>query len=80
MFNKVEVNANDIHGATADLLINRKGEWFTFKEKGSDFSITIHTALVVNVTDYWITCIDGKKPRITKETHKELCEILKKYN
>lgn len=64
MFNTTNFSADNVPGAVARLLCERRGEWFTFRpfnphQKMDE--VTIHTALILRIESGHIDEISGQR-------------------
>lgn len=77
MFNKTNINGDDLPGAVAKLLCERPGEWFTYTSYGSSESYP--TALIVRLTEKCFYDVYGHSHTIDKATHDRLLTVLNKH-
>lgn len=83
MFNthnsNVKVSGDDKASSTARLLIERKGQWFTFDGKhGNRETYVIHTSFVTSFSSHRIYTADGKYYDISDATFQRLLDVMKK--
>jgi hypothetical protein len=83
MFNTTNFSADNVPGAVARLLCERRGEWFTFRpfnphQKMDE--VTIHTALILRIESGHIDEISGQRYPADRDTIEKLRAILNRHH